>query len=121
MKIGSISEIIVYVEDMHAQVSFYRDVVGLQVSYPTGLDSYADQHWVTFDTGECTLALHGGGSQEQGKDAPKFVFDVDDVEAVRDELIERGVSVGEVRSPAPGVAVADARDPEGNAFSVESR
>lgn len=120
MKIGPISEIILYVENMAAQVGFYRDVLGLEVSYPADLDSYEDQHWVTFDTGACTLALHGGGDQEQGKDAPKYVFDVDDVATTRSELLEHGVTVGEVRNPAPDVEVADARDPEGNVFSIES-
>ncbi|QDG51781.1 hypothetical protein FIV42_13805 [Persicimonas caeni] len=121
MKLGPLSEIILYVEDMESQVAFYRDVLGLAVTYPAECDSYADQHWVTFDTGACSLALHGGGSQSQGKDAPKFVFDVDDIAEARQELLDHGVRVGEVRSPAPGVDVVDARDPEGNAFSIESR
>ena len=121
MKIGHLSEIILYVQDMQAQVQFYRDVLGLDVTYPQDRDSYADEFWVTFATGACTLALHGGASGDRGKHAPKFVFDVDDVATARTDLIERGVTVGEVRSPAPGVEVADARDPEGNAFSIESR
>ena len=29
------------------------------------------------------------------------------------------VSVGDIHSPAPGVQVADCRDPEGNRFSIE--
>ena len=116
-----ISEIIIYVSDMDAQVRFYRDVLGLSISYPAGLDSYSQEFWVVFDTGLCKLALHGGGNKEFGKDAPKFVFDTDDVKAVQQYLTGQNVKVGEIREPAPGVEVFDAADPEGNYFSVEKR
>lgn len=72
--IGSLCEIILYASDMNAQVAFYRDALGLSVSYPAGLDDYSDQFWVTFETGSCVLALHGGGEKDFGKSAPKFVF-----------------------------------------------
>ncbi|MDF1739451.1 MAG: VOC family protein [Verrucomicrobiales bacterium] len=119
--IGSLSEIILYASDMNAQVAFYRDTLGLSVSYPAGLDDYSDQFWVTFETGACVLALHGGGEKEMGKDAPKFVFHSDQIEAARKHLQKQKVPVSEIDSPAPGVQVFDARDPEGNLFSVEAR
>ena len=50
-----------------------------------------------------------------------MVFRVADVPAARQELIRRGVAMGEMRSPAPGVQVSDGADPEGNRFSIESR
>ncbi|NIV32200.1 MAG: hypothetical protein GWN58_22780 [Anaerolineae bacterium] len=78
-------------------------------------------HWVELDTGSCTLALHAGGQRRLGKDAPKIVFRVSDVSAACQELARRGVSMGEMRSPAPGVQVSDGADPEGNKFSIESR
>ena len=119
--LSGIFEVIIYVQDMHAQVAFYRDVLGLGVTYPEGLDDYDDQYWVTFDTGACTLCLHGGGTGQQGADAAKYVFGTADVEAARAQLIERGVRVSEIRQPSPGVRVFDGRDPEGNVFSVESQ
>ena len=118
---GTLSEIILYVQDMDKQVAFYRDVMGLGVHYPAGLMSYADQFWVTFATGACTLCLHGGGQGRLGADSPKFVFHVDDIFDARQLLVEREVAIGEVRTAAPGVLVADGRDPEGNGFSLESR
>ncbi len=119
--LGPLGEIILYVSDMESQVRFYRDTLGLQIAYPSGLHSYSDEYWVTFHTGACILALHGGGQKDFGKDAPKFVFKVDDIAHVRDVLMARGVAVGEIRSPAEGVQVVDGRDPEGNAFSLECR
>ena len=114
-------EVILYVQDMGAQVSFYRDMLGLEVKEPRGESEWASIHWVELDTGSCTLALHAGGQRRLGNDAPKIVFRVSDVLAARQGLVRRGVPMGEVRSPAPGVQVADGVDPEGNRFSIESR
>ncbi|MEZ6071438.1 MAG: VOC family protein [Pirellulales bacterium] len=119
--IGQLAEVIVYVEDMAAQVAFYRDVLGLAVIEPPSGTDPAGADWVLFDTGACRLALHGGGQRRFGADAPKFVFAVDDVVARREWLLSAGVQVGDVRSPAPGVQVVDATDPEGNVFSLEHR
>lgn len=107
-------EVILNVEDMDAQVSFYRDTLGLRVQR-------ADSFWTTFDTGACTLAVHGGGARKIGEDAARIVFRVDDVAAAREELVSRGVELGEIRSPAEGVLVVDGRDPEGNMFHLEEK
>ena len=124
--VGELMEVILYVADMKAQVSFYRDVLGLQVTEPAGwrepggTEDFDGVFWVTLATGACTLALHAGGKRRLGKDAPKIVFRVADVPGARDELLRRGVPMGAVRSPAPGVQVCDGQDPEGNKFSIES-
>jgi predicted enzyme related to lactoylglutathione lyase len=113
-------EVILYVQDMQAQVTFYRDRLGLSLTYPQGLAEYGKEFWVTLNTGPCTLVLHGGGKKRLGEDAPKIVFQVADIEAARKELLRRGVPLGEARSPAPGVWVCDGADPEGNKLSIES-
>jgi len=113
-------EVIIYIEDMNVQAAFYSHKLGFEITYPQGIDNYSDQMWVTLDTGACTLALHGGGKRRLGADAPKIVFRVDDILAAREELIHRGVQLGEVRSAAPGVWVCDGEDPEGNKLSIES-
>lgn len=120
-KLGPLSELILYVSDMETQVNFYRDTLGLALTYPTDVDSYAEEFWVTFQTGTCTLALHGGGEKDFGKDAPKFVFHSERLEETRNYFRENKIPVSEIQSPAPGVEVFDARDPEGNIFSVENR
>lgn len=40
---------------------------------------------------------------------------------VGQDLLARGVLLGETRTAAPGVLVCDGEDPEGNRFSIESR
>jgi catechol 2,3-dioxygenase-like lactoylglutathione lyase family enzyme len=119
--VGELMEVILYVQDMGRQVSFYRDVLGLQVKEPQGVQDLGDQYWVELETGACTLALHAGGQRRLGDDAPKIVFRVAGVPRARAELLQRGVPMGDMRSPAPGVQVCDGLDPEGNKFSVESR
>jgi predicted enzyme related to lactoylglutathione lyase len=120
MKSTGLIEIIVYVQDMNAQVAFYRDSFGFEVSSPAGLADYGREFWVTLNTGQCLLALHAGAKKRFGEDAPKLVFGVDDIHAARGELLGRGVPVGQVRTPAPGVWVCDGADPEGNRFSIEA-
>lgn len=119
--VGRLMETILYVADMPAQVVFYRDRLGLAIKTPAGLADYSTAYWVEFETGACTLVLHGGGQKRLGADAPKIVFSVADIHAAREALVERGVTLSEVRSPAPGVLVADGKDPEGNQFSIESK
>ena len=112
MRLG---EVILYVEDLEAQVAFYRDTLGLKVHNPDGIQ----YGWIELDTGSCRLCLHAGGKKRLGEDAPKFVFHVEDIEKTRAELAAKSVRVGEVHTPHPGVVIADGFDPEGNKFSLE--
>jgi predicted enzyme related to lactoylglutathione lyase len=111
----TLSEVILYAQDIDRLTSFYADVFGLSF-----VDGAPEHGFVRFDTGECDLCLHAGADGDRGRDAPKVVFEVDDVEDARAYLLDHGVEVGAVRSPAPGTTVCDGVDPEGNAFSVET-
>lgn len=115
VEIDSLSEVIVYAQDVDRLTSFYAAIFDLSIA------AGAPEHgFVRFDTGRCSLCLHEGGDPEAVAGAPKVVFAVDDVERARDALIERDVAVGEIRSPAPGTRVCDGVDPEGNRFAVEA-
>ncbi len=119
--VGELMEVIVHVQDMNPQVAFYRDTLGLKVSYPTNKEDYSKESWVTLETGRCVLALHGGGRTRLSESpSHRIVFRTQDIQAARNQLLRKGVQAGETRSPAPGVQVFDARDPEGNVFSIES-
>jgi len=119
-EIGELMEIIIYVEDMNRQVSFYRDQMGFKIVNPGESEDYGKEFWVELDTGSCSLALHAGGKRRFGIDAPKFVFRVQDILAARQQLINQKIEMEEIRSAAPGVWVCDGVDPEGNKFSIES-
>jgi predicted enzyme related to lactoylglutathione lyase len=109
-----LGEVLVYVRDMDAALAFYRDVLGLE-------PDYVSEHWTTFKTGECTFCLHLTGTREHGVGEPDPTFMVDDVDAEHARLAEAGIEVTEIREPVPGTRVFDARDPEGNRFSLERR
>ena len=83
-------------------------------------EDYSGEFWVTFQTGACTLSLHGGGQKQFREDAPKVCFFADDVGATRDRMVRLGVRVSDIREPEPGVTVFDFWDPEGNRLAVES-
>jgi predicted enzyme related to lactoylglutathione lyase len=101
-------EVVVYTRDMERVIAFYRDVLGLEPDFES-------PHWTTFRTGVCTFALHAGS------EAPDPTFQVGDAAAERDRLMAAGVEVTEIREPVAGLRVFDARDPDGNRFSIESR
>lgn len=114
-RIETLSEIILYVEDMEEMVEFYTKTIGLEIA-----SGDPDHGFVAFDTGNCQLCLHAGRDGAIGPYAPKFVFEVEDVAESRAALAEKGVSVGEIREAGPRSVVCDFTDPEGNAFSIES-
>ncbi len=119
--VGGLMEVILHVKDMNAQVEFYRDKLGLRVTWPQRVSDYTKEGWVTFETGACVLALHGGGRTRHGESpSHRIVFRVDDIHRAREKLLNRGVSPGEIRSPAPEVFVFEGKDPEGNILSFEA-
>lgn len=117
--IMEIMEVIPYVHDMQAQVGFYRDMLGLAVSYPKPLEDYHNETWVTLNSGAGTLALHSGGQRCLEKDTPMVVFRMADIQMARQALVERGVSIGEIFSAAPGVQVCHFADSEGNPLALD--
>ena len=121
METAGLLEVILYANDMQAQVEFYRDVIGLAVSYPDGVTDFGQEHWVSFKTGQCTLALHAGGTRRIVEGLPKIVFAVKNLRAAREELLAKGVQMGAVRVVGPNISVCDGFDPEGNPFSLEER
>jgi catechol 2,3-dioxygenase-like lactoylglutathione lyase family enzyme len=107
-------EVVLYVSDMERAIRFYRDTLGLELEYESA-------GWTTFRTGACTLALHAVAAREPGTAEPDPTFLVADVAAERARLVGAGVEVTEIREPVAGTQVFDARDPDGNRFSLESR
>ena len=121
MVVARFDKVILYVQDMERMVAFYRDALGLTLTYPTGVAELAKEVWVTLDLGcGCALALHGGGKRRFGEDAPSLVFRCDDLVTAGAALSAAGARLAEPFEAAPGTLVARGRDPEGNAFSLEA-
>jgi catechol 2,3-dioxygenase-like lactoylglutathione lyase family enzyme len=107
-------EIVLYVRDMRRAIDFYRDTLGLELDFES-------EHWTTFRTGACALALHATEQREAGSGEPDPTFLVADADAERDRLAQAGVEVSEIREPVAGLRVFDVRDPDGNRLSIESQ
>jgi predicted enzyme related to lactoylglutathione lyase len=107
-------EVVLYVRDMEGAIRFYRDTLRLELDFES-------EHWTTFRTGACTLALHATERREPGSGEPDPTFLVPDAAAERARLVGERVEVTEVREPVAGTLVFDATDPEGNRFSIESK
>lgn len=113
-----LTKTIIYVQDMNKQVNFYRNILDLTVKSPANLNDYSNQIWVELATGECTLVLHHIGEKKYGEDRAKLAFSVNDIEVAYKTLTERGVELGEIRSPSKDLKVASGFDPEGNPFAI---
>ncbi|GCE20404.1 CPBP family glutamic-type intramembrane protease [Dictyobacter kobayashii] len=118
---GELVEIILPVHDMNLQVAFYRDILGLHVYEPEGVQDFRDFYDVKLYTGTCMLVLHVvRGEEIVGENAPKLVFRVADLRQSRTLLLEQNIEISEIRSPEIGQLICDGKDPEGNIFSLES-
>lgn len=118
---NELSKVILYVQDMNRQVSFYRDILGFAVKQPVGVKDFRDFYSVELDTGSCVLILHAGRKGAPGEDSPRLVFHVENIYGTRYDLIEQDVAMAEIHSPATGIQQCDGKDPEGNIFVIESR
>jgi predicted enzyme related to lactoylglutathione lyase len=111
-------QVIIVARDMDRMVRFYRDVIGLEVTYPAPDADFSGENWVTLSAGSCTLAIHGGG-EIKGSGAAILSFRVDDLDYTYWDLKKRGVEIEEPRKVSDDVRAAHLRDPEGNRVSLE--
>ena len=106
------------VDDYGACFRFYRDVVGLPVTFGDEGGGYAN-----FDTGDATLAVFERREQSEAVelrsagDGALVVVRVDDVDAEADRLGEHVVA-GPVDRADWGIRVAYVRDPAGNLIEL---
>jgi catechol-2,3-dioxygenase len=106
------------VDDLQAQRTFYRDVVGL--SELGGGDG-----WVQFDMGFPNMLELLERTDEPQYDRGRFQpgFAVDDINAARAELVERGIeAVTDIEGGGESQGYwCYFRDPEGNVFEISQR
>lgn len=112
------NQVIILAWDVKRVAEFYRDMLGLKITYPSQGADLEKENWVTFDAGSAALAIHGGGDI-RGSGSVLLSFKVDDLEFTYWDLKKRGVDIQRPREVSPGVRAAKARDPEGNTVSFE--
>ena len=111
-------QVILLAWDVQRMAEFYRDMVGLKMTYPEPGSSLEDQNWIEFDAGSIKLAIHGGGDI-RGSGSVLLSIKVEDLDFVYWDLKKRGVDIQKPREVWEGTRAAKARDPEGNAISFE--
>lgn len=112
-----VRRVIVFTTNFAAMRDFYRDVLGLKLA------EEEEDGWADFDAGPIRLAIHagrGGGSGGGDAGPHKITFFAADVEAVRAELIARGVAMGKVNR-FDQTTICDGYDPDGNRFQISNR
>jgi len=103
------------VSDMDRSVRFYRDDLGLKLRFQS-------PDWSEFDTGNTTLALHGGGKpaapsqvREQIAGTASIGFNVDNVDKIYEDLKAKGVRsvMPPTERSGEGIRLAVFIDPDG--------
>ena len=92
------------VSDMDQAVGFYRDVIGLTVDFESPF--WSELHWR-----DATIALHGGGTDEEHESG--LGFHVTDLDAALAEMEPAGAQRGEERTEG-GARLVTVVDPFGN-------
>lgn len=103
------------VRDVPAAVAFYRDVVGLEPG-----ESFGD-HWAEFTVGSTAFGI--GNGEPLGYPPGKSTgasFEVDDIDAMRERLLQHGATVTEIQR-FPNCSACFVTDPEGNQFAFHQR
>jgi catechol 2,3-dioxygenase-like lactoylglutathione lyase family enzyme len=112
-----------YVDDYETCLQFYRDILGLEVAFVSGVDRYAE---LTKGATKLTIMCRGKVKEYFGTQTPVYFgvqndaiaisFGVKDVDEACNYLADKGVVI--ISSPWNftdwGVKLALVRDPEGN-------
>jgi predicted enzyme related to lactoylglutathione lyase len=117
VKVNGVDFAVVFVDDYDAAVGFYRDVLGLE-----HLD-YGKIRGGEFETGNLTLQVVEAAAvgQEHKPSGHPIAFQVDDVEAARSELEEKGVEFRAETMDTGVCHMAPFADPAGNALLLHKR
>ena len=104
--------VMVFVDDMDADVAFYRDTLGLPLRF-------ASPGWAEFDTGATTLALHPS-SKENPAGTMRLGFQAPDMAACREQLAARDVALTHEPVEEHGVLLAEFKGPAGMRYSLSA-
>jgi catechol 2,3-dioxygenase-like lactoylglutathione lyase family enzyme len=112
MKVERISAVTLKVNDMSVSVKFYRDVLGLKLIYGGENGSFSSLR--TNEEQHVILNLEQGGP---ARDWGRLIFYVDDVDACRQYLKDRGFNPEIPRDAPWQERYFHMRDPDGHELS----
>jgi predicted enzyme related to lactoylglutathione lyase len=111
VSLGPLDHVWFWTSDMDVALGFYGGTLGLSL-----LARYGNE-WAELDAGPIRLGLHGaeGGVPAAGT----VVFRVEDLDATKAVLAERGVAFDDHLGEVPGVGrYASFSDPDGNTLQL---
>ena len=106
---------IYFCNDMKTMLDFYTRVMRLRLTRGT---EFSVDEWAEFKGKGFKLCLHKAGKPgSPPRNRNKLVFEVADVGAARDYLVQHKVKMGK-HMIWPNSEACDGRDPEGNKFQI---
>jgi predicted enzyme related to lactoylglutathione lyase len=106
------------VSDVDRAKDFYAEKAGFNVDHDHTVSDEIRFVQLTPPGSACSIALGKGITQVQPGSAQGLQIVVDDIEAARAELVERGVETGEIQDFPWGRFVFFS-DPDGNGWAVQ--
>ena len=106
------------VADIDRAKAFYADKVGFVAEHDARVDENVRFVQLTPPGSACSISLTSGVHEMQPGSIEGLQLVVDDADAAREELLARGVDVGDVQEFPWGRFVFFS-DPNGNAWSVQ--
>jgi catechol 2,3-dioxygenase-like lactoylglutathione lyase family enzyme len=106
------------VSDVDRAKAFYTDRVGFNADHDHRVSDSIRFVQLTPPGSACSIAIGNGLVETPPGSAQGLQLVVDDVEAARSELLERGVEVGEVQD-FPWGSFVFFSDPDGNGWAVQ--
>ena len=115
--------VLIPVRDVDAAKAFYADRVGFRLDHDVRPNETMRVVQVTPPGSACSVVLGEGLPQSEQGSLKGVQLVVEDLDAVRAALVERGVPVSEVRQLGPegppGSRFAFFGDPDGNQWAVQ--
>lgn len=105
------------VGDVDRSIAFYRDRVGFALDHDVSPGNGIRIVQLTPPGSACSIAF--GTGLGSGAPVSNIHLVVDDVEATRAGLVDRGVEVSTVRDMGGGVRYAFFADPDGNSWALQ--
>jgi catechol 2,3-dioxygenase-like lactoylglutathione lyase family enzyme len=108
------------VSDVDRAKSFYVDQVGFNADHDHTVSEELRFVQLTPPGSACSIAIGTGITSVEPGSAQGMLLVVSDIDAVRSELVERGVDVSEVENEDWGSRHAYFQDPDGNAWQLQA-
>lgn len=101
--------------DMDRAVAFYRDALGLAVTFQDG------EKWAQMKAGDVNFSLSSPDEGAAGATGAVIIFEVDDITASRDQLAAAGVEIIDERDMGDHGKALTFRDPDLNLVQLFER